>query len=429
MTVFVGDFRGTLDLRGDAVRAVHVGAALNPSIAGGIERDDTVPDTISELDAFADTRIYDYVAKAYRGSLDAVGFMQYRRGFALGTDADDASSPVGRLYHAAKRRDTGEIKISEAELSAYHAHLSRLSRQAIFSVLDDVDIVVNRHDFGHMSVEEQFLRSTSRLYPQQTEYLECWTAMKQAMARLIGRDAVETYLSSNYAFLNNCFIARWDEFERYQAFLFAITSDLRAWHGLYRVFGYQAERIFTAYVRHQSDSRTGYRIRTMSMLAATGPAPGPAMLAMRRLCDDRSLSLDLEGFAVRLEGDRAHDEAIVFGQTVLSVRLDDARPDVTIRATLRGTLPAHFSTRLSNGGNRPATLTVREEGGDTRHVEVAPCPAPHAQSCTLSYDRDHLGHEASVHLTFTLDDRGAHHGGLAIIMLDEFRLGLTPSDA
>ena len=263
MTVFVADHRGELATSSQWLRPVHIGAAVAP--VAGIEPDTTVPDSLSGKTAYADLRLYDYVAKAYEGRCEFVAIQQYRRQFFLGVP-DPANRVLLDLRSAAAVSDEGQFEIDPRQRDAYLFHLRGVSDHDLWLELDGAAIIANRWSFGEVSVEDQYLGSIADLYPGEVAYIDAWHDMRSLLEGLAGSDVVAASLGATFGYFNNCFVTSWAEFRRYSDFLFEVLDGLQAYDEVFRIYGYLAERVFCVYAALQASTRPDFTIRSRSMM-------------------------------------------------------------------------------------------------------------------------------------------------------------------
>lgn len=265
MTVFVADHTGQLDDSTSHLRPIHIGAALASPGSVGPEPDTTVPGTLSALPVFADLRLYDYVSKAYAGRCDYVCIQQYRRQFFLGRPRRWQRSLMS-LQARVSSADGGQVEVSAGERDAYLRHLGRVSERSLRRELGGHDFIANRWSFGETTVEDQYLGSIADTYPGQPAYIEAWHDLRAVLGTVVPASTIDGALLATSGYFNNCFITSWDEFDRYNRFLFEVLDGLKDYRGVYRLYGYLAERVFCVYLAHQVVQRKDFTVQSRPMM-------------------------------------------------------------------------------------------------------------------------------------------------------------------
>jgi hypothetical protein len=266
VSVFIADHSGLITTVSEFLRPVHIGAALADAGSIGPEPDTTVPNSLSSHPVFADLRLYDYISKTYAGRCDLVCIQQYRRWFFL-HEPESHPRNLSALERVMSNEDGGLVGIAHRERDLYLEYLADLTDETLRRELGDDTFVANRLSF-EVNLEDQYLISTSDLFPDQPEYIDAWHDMRAALGDQAGAEIVETALSANSGFFNNCFIATWEEFERYRIFLFDILEELDDYRDVFRLYGYLAERIFSVYVTLQALERPEFGIRSKPLMVA-----------------------------------------------------------------------------------------------------------------------------------------------------------------
>lgn len=247
MPIFIADHTGSLISNTDFVRPIHIGAELANGGCIGQEPDNLAPGNISHKQSYADLRAFHHIRRQYEGQCDYVAILQYRRMYVLGTPHQhdprllDIESDVAI-------RNRGVRKIDMQWRSAFLRYFETRDETLLRDELGDAQFIANGFRFPKRTVARQYLGTTKKTYPGQPEYLDAWHDMRRVLERKTSADVVAQGLDGHSGYFNNCFVARWADFQDYTDFLFDVLGDLNQYDDLFRVFGYLAERVFGVYV-------------------------------------------------------------------------------------------------------------------------------------------------------------------------------------
>ena len=256
MPIFIADHTGTIDLQTRNLRPIHIGAGLSNADARGPEPDTTAVGSISSLPVFADLRLYHHVRHLYEGRASHVAIMQYRRMFALGKpfywQKPLERDALNTLHLMAGSKSGGEVSVNAGLRDQYLCHLSGLSDRCLKRETGGADFIANEMDFEvyGQNVEMQYLEAIRDLYPEQIEYIDAWHDMRIILERMTSRVVVANCFDYYRGYFNNCFVSSWDSFLDYHDFLFEVLECLQQYRGVFRLYGYLAERIFGVYLMH-----------------------------------------------------------------------------------------------------------------------------------------------------------------------------------
>jgi hypothetical protein len=269
--IFIADHLGRDRLASELFQPVHIGAALSGIGSAVAERDDGYAGSLSALESYADLRCLHHVRRMHSDDLDIIGIQQYRRVFHFPPQEDSGSDAVLRdVDYACHLRSGYELHLRPQVFEAVLRGLVSLDESRVGKLLDGCDMVVNRrHDLGEETLESQYLRTISATYPGDMRYLDAWWDLKQVLSEMLPGADIDLYCDEPTGYFNNVIIARRAEFNAYCDFLFAVLARLDRWAGVYRLFGYLGERIFTLYVKHQFATRPGFRLRELPVLVET----------------------------------------------------------------------------------------------------------------------------------------------------------------
>ena len=269
--IFIADHQGRDRLASDVFQPVHIGAALSEAGSPSAERDDGYAGSLSALESYADLRCLHHVRRMHSDDLDIVGIQQYRRVFHFPLSAGEAADEVLKdVERTIRLQPSYELHISPPQFETCLERMRGIGASDIESLLTGCDMVVNRlQGLGDETLESQYLRSTSATYPGDGRYLDAWWDLKEILREMLPGADIDLLCDEPSGYFNNVIIARRDEFNAYCDFLFEVLARLDRWAGVYRLFGYLGERIFTLYVKHQLATRSGFRLRKLPVLVET----------------------------------------------------------------------------------------------------------------------------------------------------------------
>jgi hypothetical protein len=247
MPVFIADHQAKISLQSKFLRPIHIGAALQLKTQHGVEPDLVSLDSLSSQASYADIRVFHHIRNAYDESARFVAIFQYRRMYFLGR-VFPWQKHLLEMRKSLPQHGEGLVQVDNDLRDLYLKNLSKQSDHRLRRELGDYDFVVNRHDFGSLSIENQYLDSTRDLYPGQPEYLDAWYNLRAVLNEMVGVETVSKCLDGSVGYFNNCFVSEWSDFVSYYDFLFEVLDKLSDFRELPRVYGYLAERIFGIYL-------------------------------------------------------------------------------------------------------------------------------------------------------------------------------------
>lgn len=344
--IFIADHQGRDRLASGLFQPVHIGAVLSPAGSLRAERDDGYAGSLSAMEAYADLRCLHHVRRMHSDDLDIIGIQQYRRVFHVSSPAGALADGVpGEVDRTVRLRPSYELHVSPLEFEACLDRLRAMTSPDVERLLDGCDMVVNRlQDLGGETLESQYLRSISATYPGDGRYLDAWWDLKEVLRQMLPEADIDLLCDEPSGYFNNVIIARRDEFNAYCDFLFAVLARLDRWAGVYRLFGYLGERIFTLYVKHRLATRSGFHLRELPVLVETEYSHLPRL---RVLPSRFGTTFGVAGSSVTLHPLPG----------AARVRLGSGRTLATIE--VRGDTPDRPALSLSFKGQEPALVCFR----------------------------------------------------------------------
>lgn len=345
--IFIADHQGRGRLASKLFQPVHIGAALYRSGGETAERDDGYAGSLSAMESYADLRCLHHVRRMHSDDLDVVGIQQYRRVFHFPLPAGEVADGVlGEVDRTVRLQPSYELHVSPPEFEVCLDRLREMVPSDIERLLDGCDMVVNRvHSLREETLERQYLRTISATYPGDMRYLDAWWDLKQVLGEMLPGADIDLLCDEPTGYFNNVMIARRDEFNAYCDFLFAVLARLDRWAGVYRLFGYLGERIFTLYVKHQLATRSGFRLRELPVLVETEHSH---LARLRGMPSRYGATYGLAGASVTLHplpGDGRM--RLASGQTRAIAEVRDDLPDrPSLSISFQGQEPALVCFRL-----------------------------------------------------------------------------------
>lgn len=247
MPIFIADHQAEISLQSKFLRPIHIGAALQPRSQHGVEPDLMSLDSLSSQTSYADIRVFHHIRNTYDESAKAVAIFQYRRMYFLGR-VFPWQKRLLEMRSSLPQHGESLIQVDNNLRDLYLKNLSKQSDRRLLLELGDYDFIANRHNFGNLSLENQYLESTKNLHPDQPEYLDAWYDLRKVLNEMVGVETVSKCLDGSVGYFNNCFVSGWSDFVSYYDFLFEVLDKLSDFRELPRVYGYLAERIFGIYL-------------------------------------------------------------------------------------------------------------------------------------------------------------------------------------
>ncbi|OLP73214.1 hypothetical protein AK812_SmicGene47633, partial [Symbiodinium microadriaticum] len=371
--IFIADHQGRGRLASELFQPVHIGAALYRSGSEAAERDDGYAGSLSALESYADLRCLNHVRRVYSDDLDIIGIQQYRRVFHFPPHAGVLPDGVLEEVHRTTRlQPSYELHVSPPEFEICLDRLREMTSSDIERLLDGCCMVVNRlQSLGEETLESQYLRTISAIYPGDMRYLDAWWDLKEVLREMLPGADVDLLCDEPTGYFNNVMIARRDEFNAYCDFLFAALARLDRWAGVYRLFGYLGERIFTLYLKHQLAMRPDFHLRELPVLVETEHSH---LARLRVLPSRHGATYGLDGASVTLHPlNEAGRVRLSSGRThaVVDVRADT--PDLpALSVSFQGPEPARVCFRLwSTCPGKDVDVDIRSHAGQ-HAVRVLP---------------------------------------------------------
>lgn len=266
MPVFFADHTGKMKRHNAFFRPVHIGAALVAPEERGPEPDCNYPASLSDNPAYADLRLYHYLRSIGSELPEHIAIMQYRRRFIF-TPAVKEYPKLSEVsqYDPFHRPPEAEYKMTTEVAEFYDEILSRKSDDVLQEVLGQKRFMTCRLELKTNDLGRQYLRSISRLYPDEPRYQSILYDAIRSMIRLIGHKRVDFAVKQGFSLTNNCFVTRKPDFLDYSSFLWTVLDDLKSYDDCFRIYGYLAERIFSVYAISRFEASGGKELGYLPM--------------------------------------------------------------------------------------------------------------------------------------------------------------------
>ena len=265
MPVFIADHTGSLQTRSSFVRPIHIGAALCDQKDRGQEPD-LWAHSISEKASYADLRLWHYLGALSFEDTTPIAIMQYRRMFFLGKpNILNRGRKLRKQAKAIQISDTFQSPQDASLRDPYLKWLARQSDRTLTKMLGDTSLIVNETSFPNHTLQAQYKVSIANLYPDEMVYWEAWDKMRACLENRLGRESVAASLNGKAGCMNNMMVGRAKDVLAYRSFLFDVLGELSEYENVFRIYGYLAERIQSAWVAHQV-AKNGFQVRHQAVM-------------------------------------------------------------------------------------------------------------------------------------------------------------------